>query len=330
MPFQLHDYVRVKPGVLLEETNEPVPGWEGEIIMLPSIPGDDTYLVALDALSLGQLPEKYLADCIETDEFPDAYYFAEVYLESSVRRDTDEQRAAALARLEPLFDSPEDELDNNKLEAWLHEFAQSPQYATLTPEEQESAKFNVDMFAEYAFNYRGDQPTDWTIGTVQEVCLELFPRKFTAKIEDFEEAGVVLRLFFAFLDEKKYLKDAGRLQKEMQKIAPQMVANAKDPHNWGMAKSFAMNAFGAGVDMGDVDAMNDFMANYSAKILQKMDFPDVTKDKRQALRPVQENPFKSISRNQVVQVKYPDGSIREGKFKRLEEELRAGKCSLVS
>jgi hypothetical protein len=47
-------------------------------------------------------------------------------------------------------------------------------------------------------------------------------------------------------------------------------------------------------------------------------------------RPVQENPFKNISRNQTIKVTYPDGIIREGKFKRLEEESRAGKCSLVS
>jgi hypothetical protein len=330
MPFQLHDYVRVKPGVLLLETNEPVPGWEGEITELPIHDDDTSYLVALDAISLHQLPEKYLADCISEGDLATAYYFEEQDLEPAVRRDTDEQRAAALARLEPLFDSPEDELDNNKVEAWIHEFAQSPQYATLTPEEQESAKFIVDMFAEYAFNYRGDQPMDWTIETLREVCLELLPRKFTAKIEDFEEAGVVLRLFFAFLDEKKYLKDAGRLQKEMQKIAPKMVANAKDPHNWGMAKSFAMDALDADIDMGDVDAMNDFMANYSAKILQKMDFPDVAASKQSPMRPARENPFKNISRNQTIKVTYPDGSIREGKFKRLEEELRAGKCSLVS
>lgn len=31
MKFKLNDYVRVKPGVTLEETGELVPGWVGRI-----------------------------------------------------------------------------------------------------------------------------------------------------------------------------------------------------------------------------------------------------------------------------------------------------------
>lgn len=77
MLFQLNDYVRVKPGIRLEETGEPVPGWEGQITEVPTDPASLFYLVELDALSLGQLPEKYLADCIEKEEIPVAYYFGE-------------------------------------------------------------------------------------------------------------------------------------------------------------------------------------------------------------------------------------------------------------
>lgn len=60
-----------------------------------------------------------------------------------------------------------------------------------------------------------------------------------------------------------------------------------------------------------------------------MDWPETGSKKPERLRPAQENPLKNISRNEVVKVKYPDGSIREGKFKRLEEDLRAGKCELL-
>ncbi|MFN0036068.1 MAG: hypothetical protein ACKVUS_13475 [Saprospiraceae bacterium] len=330
MLFQLNDYVRVKPGVLLEETGEPVPGWEGQITEIPTNPTNLVYLIELDALSLEQLPEKYLADCIEESDLAIAYYFAEEDLEHAVRRDTDDQRAAAIASLENLFFPPEDELDGAQVARWLGEFEQSPQYATLGPDEQESVYFIIEIFSEYAFNYRGDQPDDWSVGTVREVCLELFPRKFTAKTEDFEQIGAVLIQFFGFLDEKKYLKNADALRREVKKIAPEIVLRAKDPRNWGMAKSFAMGAAAAGVDLGDSNAMNGFMADYNANLLPNLGFSDFGTKKSQLLRPAPENPFKNIARNQIVKVKYPDGNIREGKFKRLEDELRAGKCELLA
>lgn len=221
MPFQLNDYVRVKSGVLLEETDEPVPGWEGQITEIPVSLGDTTYLVELDALSLQQMPEKYLADCIEDGDIPIAYYFGEEDLEPSVRRDTDEQRTAAKAHLEDQIFPPDAELDTTLIAKWLNEFEQS------------------------------------------------------------------------------------------------------------MAKSIAMEALDAGVDLSDTQAMNGFIAKYNARLMDKLDFPTISRKKPQPLRPVSENPFKNISRNQVVKVKYPDGSIREGKFKRLGEELKAGKCTLM-
>ncbi|MFN0174066.1 MAG: hypothetical protein ACKVU0_05410 [Saprospiraceae bacterium] len=330
MLFKLHDHVRVKPGVLLEETGEPVPGWEGEITEVPVSLSDQVYLVELDALSLNQLPEKYLADCIKEGDLAIAYYFGEDDLEASVRRDTDEERIAAQARLEDLFFPPnEDELELAQIKQLQREFEESPQYATLGLDAQASAPSIILSFADYAFNYCGDQLADWTIGTLHEVSLELFPRKFTAEIEYFEHIGLVLNQFFGFLEEKRYLKNAGHLQQEIQKIAPQIIREAKNPKNWGMAKTFAMEAIDAGVDLSDTNAMNGFMANFNANLLPHLDFPDFKPKIPQRLRPVQENPFKNLSRNQLIKVKYPDGRIKEGKFKRLEEALRAGKCVLV-
>jgi hypothetical protein len=193
---------------------------------------------------------------------------------------------------------------------------------------QESARSIVEMFSEHAFNYRGDQPADWTAGTVREVCLELFPRKLTAEIEYFELIGPVLSRFFGFLAEKKYQDNAAALRREAEKIAPEIVRQAKNPRNWGMTKSITMQAMDAGVDLADENAIGGFMAAYNANLLASMGW-DAAPKKPERLRPAQENPYKNISRNKVVKVKYPDGSIREGKFKRLEEDLRAGKCELL-
>jgi len=332
MPFQINDYVRVKPGVILVETNELVPGWEGQITEVPDTPEDHIYLVELDAPSLEQLPEKYLADCIEKEEMPITYYFKESNLELSVCRDTREERLAIQDRLEELISAIPDEdlLDEGQIAQWYESFERSAQFTNLSTVEQKEAKSTLEMFAEYAFNYRGDQPLDWTIGTLKEVCLKLFPRKFTAEIESFKEIGAILTQFFGFLEENQYLKTAGQLQREMRNTAPEMVRLAKDPRNWGMAKSMCMEALQAGVDLSNAQAMNEFMTNYNATQLAHLNFPGIEQTNTAVRRPVAENPFKNMSRNQVIKVKYPDGSIREGKFKRLEEDLRAGKCTLAS
>jgi len=169
-----------------------------------------------------------------------------------------------------------------------------------------------------------------TIETLTEVCLELFPRKVTAKIEPFRETGAILTQFFGFLEEHQFLKTAGKLQREMRSIAPEMVRLAKDPRNWGMAKSLCMEALKEGVDLSNAQAMNDFITNFNTSRLPPFNLPGIGHTNRPVKRPVAENPFKNMSRNQVIKVKYPDGCIREGKFKRLEEELRAGKCEWLS
>ncbi len=333
MPFQLNDYVRIKPGVILTETNEPVPdGWEGQIAETPVTPEDNTYLVELDAPSLEKLPEKYLADCIENEEMPVAYYFEESDLEPSVCRDTPEERRAIQDRLENLiFPIPEEELlDEAQIAQWYEAFEQSEQYANLPPGEQEEAKSTLELFADYAFNYRGDQPKDWTVGTLREVCLERFPKRLSAPIESFEHTGRLLIQFFDFLAEHQSLNTASQMQQEMRRIAPEMIRLAKNPRNWGMAKSMIMDALQAGVDMSNTQALNEFMAKKSAARLAHLDLAGSAAPNRPVMRPVPENHFKNLSRNQLIRVKYPDGSIREGKFKRLEAELRAGKCELVS
>lgn len=329
MRFNLNDYVRVKPGVLLEETGEPVPGWEGEITEVPQNPLEDVlYLVELDAPSLENLPERFLAECIENEEIPIAHYFTEDDLEPAVRRDTDTEREQAQDRIEAIIFPPEAyELNSAQVQQWLTEYEQHPLFFALKPEEQESARSIVESFADLAFNYIGDQPDDWTTTTVREVCLELFPQKFTAEIEFFARIGPILSGFFGFLAEQNYPKNASALRREVQRIASDIVRRAKDPRNWGISKGIAMQAIEAGVDLADENALSQFITAYNANRLNQT--PLGRGYPSQYWRPAPENPFKHLSRNQVITVQYTDGSIRDGKFKRLEADLQAGKCSLV-
>jgi hypothetical protein len=100
MKFKLKDHVRVKDGVSLEETGELISGWVGEIVELPESDDDNTYMIELDTLSLQQLPDKYMQNCIENGNNPFYCWLEEENLELSVRRDTDSQRAAQQSLLD--------------------------------------------------------------------------------------------------------------------------------------------------------------------------------------------------------------------------------------
>ena len=134
--------------------------------------------------------------------------------------------------------------------------------------------------------------------------------------------GPALIQFFGFLDERGYLDDSGDLGRLVERIAPRIPGMAADPRKWGMAKSMGMEALRLGLDLSDEKVLEQFMFDYNSKLL------NIAGPKNTA-RPAHHNPFKSISRNQIIRVKYTDGSIREGKFKRLEADLVAGKCVLV-
>ncbi|MBK7939219.1 MAG: hypothetical protein IPJ82_20035 [Lewinellaceae bacterium] len=324
MKFNIGDYVRVKSGVLLEETDEEVPGWVGRIVELHDNPKDPFYLLELDAVSLDNLPEKYLQDCIDEQESPLVYYFQDTDLEPAERRDTDEVLRATQDRISDLVMGPdeESEIDKALLGKWIAAFKQSAQAALLNDIEREEAEYIIDNFAEFAFNYSGEQVGAWTHAGVQEVCIELIPRKVTAEAEYFDRVGPVLARFFDFLGEADYLPKAAALGEEVRRISPKIAKNAADPHKWGMAKSLGMMAMQTGVDLSNEMALQRFIMEYNAGI-------NTAQRPKQTTRPAKSNPYMNIPRNQIIRVKYADGSIREGKFKRLEADLLEGKCELV-
>jgi hypothetical protein len=322
MKFKLNDYVRVKDGVLLEETGELVPGWVGEVIELPDST-DYAYMIALDTLSLQQLPDKYHQNCIENENDPFYYCFVEDDLEPSVQRDTaDDRKAQQNLMGETYYPSDEEDLDSTTLITWCAEFEKSTFFHMLAAEEQNDVYHTISLFSDYAFNYRGEQPEDWTSRTIDEVCLEIMPKKLTAKIERFEEIGNVLTQFFAFLHEHQLHKNGLELHQKIKKIVPNMIRNAQNPNNWGIAKSMMMGALGEEIDLSDQNALNNYMYGYQAQMLAKI-------NNKPTMQPARHNPFKNLSRNQVIQVKYPDGKVVEGKFKRLETDLLSGACELI-
>ena len=158
----------------------------------------------------------------------------------------------------------------DKVYKWGVEFSKSKYFEELTEEQKQESEFVITSFAEYMYSYHGLSPEEWDEDGLKECCLYTLPRKITADESYFKSIAPVLSAFFAFLGEKNLLKNTSQLIRKVKKIDKQIVRNAKDPKNWGIAKTFAMAAKDAGVDITDEKEMQKFMALYNMQQLVKL------------------------------------------------------------
>lgn len=161
----------------------------------------------------------------------------------------------------------EQEAIDKQVGGWFDDFINSPQYQPLTEVQKDKAPAVVRFFAEHSFRYVGIAPEQWSPGGVSECCVEVLPRKVTAKLPFFQAVAPVLSAFFTFLAEKALLPNARALAETVAELDREIVAASQDPRNWGPAKSFAMAAEKAGVDLTDRRAMYQFMAEYNLRML---------------------------------------------------------------
>jgi uncharacterized protein YchJ len=159
----------------------------------------------------------------------------------------------------------------DKVHKWGIEFSKSKYFEGLTEEQKQESEFVIRSFTEYMYTYHGLSPEEWDEDGLKECCLSTLPRKISAEESYYKSIAPVLSAFFAFLNEKNLLKNASQLIKKVKNIDTQIVRNARDPRNWGMAKSFVMAATGMGVDVTKEEEMLKFIALYNLQQLAKLE-----------------------------------------------------------
>ncbi|MDI6885406.1 MAG: SEC-C metal-binding domain-containing protein [archaeon] len=150
---------------------------------------------------------------------------------------------------------------------WGVEFSESKYFEELTEEQKQESEFVVMSFTEYMYSHHGLSPEEWDEDGLEECCLYTLPRKITADESYYRSIAPVLSAFFAFVGEKNLLKKTSQLTRKVKEIDKQIVRNASDPRNWGIAKSFAMAAKEAGVDITNEKEMQKFIARYNLQQL---------------------------------------------------------------
>jgi hypothetical protein len=207
----------------------------------------------------------------------------------------------------------------------LAEWIESPHFSALPEAVKEDAHLAVSAFADYAYSYEGEYIDDWTVETVISICTDAIPRKVSASAEEIGLMADALAAFFDWLYLNKLHSEALKMRNEVRRIKSQMVRIAADPNQWGMAKNLVMGAIESGIDMNDKEAFDNYLDQMQEQSLSRL----AAGPSHKPIPTMRENPYKNLSRNELITVRYKDGTEKTGKFKRLEEDLRSGKCSLV-
>ena len=158
---------------------------------------------------------------------------------------------------------------HDRVEGWYNAFAKSPAFAALTKSQQVKAGPIANYFTDYSFLYLGLAPAEWNCDAVRECCIEILPRKVSAELSFFEAIAPALGAFFRFLGDQSLHPRGHALAETVEDIADDIVSNAKEPGNWGMAKQLVMAAHEAGVNVGDQSEFNAFITRYNEKLASR-------------------------------------------------------------
>ena len=323
--FKRGDFVRVKPGTRLD-TGEIVDNWGGEVFHVNK--DDGVCGISLDAPSLDALSDDYLRYAMKQGEEAVEYFFAPEVLEHATARSTDDEIIAAIDRLvdrEVEIERVEEEQSKAQYEAWKSAFRESPIYEQLANVETINIDMALNTFLEYMHRYEDARPWNWAPNHVKEVCLHWAPAKITADPEDFKDYGTVVMAFLSFLGQAGHISHADELIQAVEQVKDRIPIEAAKEINWGPAKSIMMSAKAQGYDLSSEEAIKDFIRQ------QQMQAPMQQQPMQQ--HPYTEPPedlFKGIGRNQKITVQYEDGTTKADiKFKKVEKDLRAGRCELI-
>jgi hypothetical protein len=113
-----------------------------------------------------------------------------------------------------------------------------------------------------------DDPADLSPGDLDELLLQVYPRKVTVlDVEGTTDTVPALRDLLAFLAATGAVgaEAAKRLGLELDEVAPRFADAVMDPEKWGMARSLTQAMASEGVDFADQDAVNRWIARYNQR-----------------------------------------------------------------
>ena len=160
---------------------------------------------------------------------------------------------------------PEDhhEVTAEERDALLAGFLDSPEGRRWRDDEdaQDVAQLAIDFGADY--NHGG--PLRWSPVVVEIFMTDWLTRKVTREAQFFTRVADVLRDWVQYAGRRQGVP-AEPLREAVEAVGhyrKEMLDAAGDPDAWGPAKTVAVAALEANVDLTDRDAVEDFMKRYN-------------------------------------------------------------------
>lgn len=175
-----------------------------------------------------------------------------------------------------VFDSdglPREKIAVRYREQLVQLFAQSPEAQALTEQKFQIGN-HADAMIDFGLNYLSLTPPGMSADDLAEVVFELFPRKLSIPPETGPEIIRELRAFWQFLQREFQLKNAEAcldlLNEDAEKELEKELSN---PANYGIAKSFVMQALAEDVDITSDEDVQRFVEEYNARLAKSSNDP---------------------------------------------------------
>jgi len=153
--------------------------------------------------------------------------------------------------------------EERRREDLLDAFRGSDEFRALPDDVAGNAPFIIVQVLDAARTYCDASVERLDVIALEEVLLDVFPRKVTGSREMFEKVAPSVAAFLMYLASEGLLADGEAMAETVTSWHERIVAEGMDPSNWGFAKSVAMSAIAEGVDVADPEAYKRFMRDLS-------------------------------------------------------------------
>jgi hypothetical protein len=197
-----------------------------------------------------------------------ALYMLDHTYDPPVSEDVRSLRALIDARMRTLpagFELPDDyvEVTPEERDALLEDFLASPEGQRWRGDEdaEDAAQLAIGFGADY--NHGG--PLRWSPVVVEIFMTSWLARKVTREPGLFERVPEVLRDWVKYAGRRRGVPAAALREAvaAVKRFRKEMLDAVDDPETWGPAKSFAVAALDAGVDVTDPDDVERFIQRYN-------------------------------------------------------------------
>jgi hypothetical protein len=124
-----------------------------------------------------------------------------------------------------------------------------------------AAAFCCRVLYQFRINYADGRAAGWNALLVEKCLLDYFPRKVSADEALIATTPEVLTAFFDWAEQSSHVgsRTADAIRKRIKSIRKRFDAAARDPGNFGMAKSLFVGMQDAGIDIAQQEEVDSYL-----------------------------------------------------------------------